>query len=114
MDFKLDGATNDSLSVGTAFTLAGTIDVNFTSLGAGIQTGTVYTLAAGSGAWSDVGATFDYVAPAGYIVSSSDFDSVNDVYTVEFAAAPEPSTWAMLGLGLAFLVVHARSKQREI
>ena len=109
MDFKLGApGASDALDLGAGdFTLSGTVTVNLSDFG-GLELGTVYTLASGTGTWSDARATFVLNGPAGDVVTSN-FDSVNDRFTVEIAA-PEPSTYALMGLGGLVLVWRMRRK----
>jgi hypothetical protein len=130
LDFKLDGAyDNDVISLGTsgALTLNGTVTVNFSSVDGSVVTGYVYTLMTGSGSWAGSAPTFDFTAPAGYVLDKSyygtgydfnngddtdpNFGTSADTLTVEFALAPEPSTYGMLGLGLLALVAVGRFRR---
>jgi hypothetical protein len=128
LDFKLNGGdtegfgvTNDFMVVG-ALTLNGPVTVNFESLGS-VTTGTPYFLmTGGSEAWtagSDLSFTFN--TPAGYVLDPSygtdgyKFSTAaqsGPSFSVEFEAAvvPEPSTYAMLLGGLAFLGFLVRRK----
>ena len=120
MDFKLNGdststptpgVNNDALSVGD-LTLGGTVTVNFTAMDA-LQTDTDYELISGSGTWSRPDAfTFNFNAPAGYKVSSYDYDPNGLEFNVQFEATPEPSTYLMVCLGA--VVVGLIAKKRRV
>ena len=110
MDFKLTSpGVNDALDLGAGnFALSGNVTVNLSAFG-DFQTGT-YTLASGTGGvWSDDGATFAFTTPAGDSVTSYDFNTTTDQFTVT-VATPEPSTYALMGLGILALVWFARRK----
>jgi hypothetical protein len=109
------GSDNDyiDLSVGD-FTLAGNVTVNFTTLDT-IETDNPYDLIGGTGTWTeDPGTNFVFTAPAGYAVESYDFDTTHDRFTVQFEAAPEPSTYGLLGLGLLALVAIGRFRRATV
>ena len=117
MAFKLTSpGSSDALDMaGGNFTLSGNVTVNLSAFGT-VQEGT-YTLAsgtAGTGVWSDGGATFAFTPPAGASVTGYDFDTTNDQFTVTLGAAPEPSTYALMGLGAVFLVWRLRRKNATI
>jgi hypothetical protein len=137
MDFKLTGGLNgqaggfpapapgedNDVLMGTDFTLNGNVTVNLTALGTGpLATETPYTLIDTSSSLLG-NPTFTFVAPAGYaldlnygadqgpggyIFASS--DTGGGTLSVELVATPEPSTYAMLFGGLAFLGFIVRRK----
>jgi hypothetical protein len=113
MAFKIsaNGLSNDKLDLGAGdFSLSGPITVDFTSLGT-VLPGTNYLLASGSGLWSDTGATFSSTSrPDGLFLDSFDFNPGNDTFSVEFKVAPEPATWALMGLGTLTLFWRLRRK----
>jgi fibronectin-binding autotransporter adhesin len=132
MDFKLTpnvtgnfgatkaGVDNDFIT-GTGFTLNGNITINITDIG-GIATGTPYTLFfASNGVAGDP--NFEFNVPTGYELDPNYsnpfnpttqgyiFDPVGGTLTVQFIATPEPSTYALLGLGLLALVAIGRFRR---
>jgi hypothetical protein len=118
LSFKLNGAANDMLDLGAgALTLAGTTNVDFTSLGTvNVWTPTnanYYTLASGTGTWSS-SPTFNFNAPAGYVVDHYVYNTSTDTFAVDFKAVPEPSTYALMIGGLAFLGFCVRRKNRMV
>jgi fibronectin-binding autotransporter adhesin len=127
LDFKLDGTyDNDVINLESgALTLNGTVTVNFSSVDGSVVTGYVYTLMTGSGSWTGSAPSFDFTTPAGYVLDKSyngtgyDFNNGNgdpdtaDTFTVEFALAPEPSIYGMLGLGLLALIGICRWTHRS-
>jgi hypothetical protein len=127
LDFKLDGTyDNDAISLGSGtLTLNGTVTVNFSSVDGSVVTGNIYTLMTGTGSWTGSAPSFDFTTPAGYVLDKSyngtgyDFNNGNgdpdtaDTFTVEFALAPEPSTYGMLGLGLLALIGICRWTHRS-
>jgi hypothetical protein len=120
LDFKLNGlgdvhgTNNDFIDVKGTFSLGGNVTVNLTSLDGSVVTGQEYLLMAGNGgSWSEApGTNFDFIAPTGYTVESYDFNTDDDAeFGVTFAAAPEPSTYAMLLGGLGLLAVVGRLRR---
>jgi hypothetical protein len=127
-DFKLNGnlggaapiagQDNDLIVLGD-LTLNGPITVNVTSLDGAVAVGTAYTFMEGPGAaWGGTDLSFNVNAPAGYKLDPSygtggyEFNvglgddgtgSKANTFSVEFELAPEPSTYALLGLGLLAL-----------
>jgi hypothetical protein len=114
--FNLNGASTSSLNLGAgAFSLSGPITVDFTDIGSdSVLPGTNYILATGSGAWSDSGATFTFGRPDGLFLQSYSFNTGTDVFEVEFKTAPEPGTWALMGLGLLALIWRMRRKNATV
>ncbi|MFH1498586.1 MAG: autotransporter-associated beta strand repeat-containing protein [Verrucomicrobiota bacterium] len=117
--FDINGAQIDSIDFGTAsLNLGGTVTVDFTSLGS-VETGVAYSLFAGTGAWDSVSASFVINGPSGYELDTSYgggngyiFDDATNSFTVQFAAIPEPSTYAALfgGLTLAGAALTRRRR----
>jgi hypothetical protein len=127
-DFKLDssansnpGIDNDSITLGD-LTLNGLVTVNITSVDGGVVTGSPYTFMKGNNtstwtAGNDL--SFKITAPAGYEVDSSygtdgyDFETTDsNSFSVQFVAAPEPSTYALICVGL--LTLFAWAKRRKL
>jgi hypothetical protein len=116
MDFTLDGTNPNSVIdlAGSILQLNGNMTFNFTNIGGALALGTDYTIVTGINVNSDVfsGAddTYTFNAPAGYTVDASIFPVYNSdggnngTLTVRFEAVPEPSAYAMMGLGLLTLV----------
>lgn len=118
-DIDVNGASVDVINFGAGtLSLAGTQTFNITNLGT-VQTGSAYTLFTGSGDWlGSVGATYVFNGPAGYVLDTTYgsgagyiFDAAGHSLTVQFAAIPEPSTYAMLA-GAGGLVVALRRRMR--
>jgi hypothetical protein len=117
LNFDIDGegafagADSDLLYVGGNLVLNGLITVNVTSMDS-VVTGTPYTFIEGNGDWTaNTAPSFDVIAPTGYALDTSynentgyDFNTGKNTFTVEFQAAPEPSIYGLLGLGLLALV----------
>jgi hypothetical protein len=123
MAFKLNGAANDAIALGSgALTLAGTTNVVFSSMGT-VNVFTPgnpnwYTLATGgtglsAGTWT-TSPTFNFTAPAGYNVDHVNYNAASNTFQVDFAAVPEPSTYALMIGGLAFLAFCVRRKNRMV
>ena len=120
MAFKIaaDGASNDMIDLGTAaLTLNGPVNVGFTALGiVNVWTpgnSNFYSLLTGSGTWT-TSPTFDISAPAGYVVDHEVYDASSHTFEVDFKAVPEPSTYALMIGGLAFLGYCVRRKNRMV
>jgi hypothetical protein len=124
MNFTLNGTgPNSEIALaGSNLILGGTITFNFTNIGGALSLDTPYTLITGIGNAGDFGTalndsanTFDFNAPAGYTVSAystgSDANPNDSSFYVEFEAAPEPSTWALMGLGVVLVVGAARFRK---
>jgi hypothetical protein len=118
--FKIaaDGASNDMLDLGAgALTLNGTTNVAFTALGTvNVWTPTdanYYTLATGTGTWTS-SPTFDISAPTGYVVDHEIYNAGTHTFEVDFKEVPEPSTYALMIGGLAFLAFCVRRKNRTV
>jgi hypothetical protein len=129
MDFKLtpnldgDGGTaapgkdNDYIT-GTTIALNGNVTINFSDIG-GIATGTPYTLLFATNTLSG-NPDFTFNVPTGYALdpdygffqgtSGYIYSTVGGTFSVQFIAVPEPSTYAMLFGGLAFLAFRLRRR----
>jgi hypothetical protein len=130
LDFKLapstgennptPGVDNDVIDV-VNLTLNGDVKVNISVPGSEPATAeTPYLLMTGlGGTWTDDPDTtsFSFNLPYGYALDTSYeqggyfFDTQYDEFTVEFAAVPEPSAYALIGLGLVSLVVLRRFRK---
>jgi fibronectin-binding autotransporter adhesin len=115
-DAGFEGTNNDLLDLGGGdFTPAGNLTFDFANLGT-IQTSqpgspNFYTVISGSGFWDDSGVTgYTFNAPPGYVVARYNFDSFGDTFSVDFQVVPEPSTYALMLGGLAFLAFCVRRK----
>ena len=118
LSFNLNGSLNSVLNLGAgALTLAGTTNVDFTSLGTvNVWTpgnANYYSLLAGSGSWT-TSPTFDINAPAGYVVDHEIYNATSHTFEVDFKEVPEPSTYALMIGGLAFLAYAVRRKNRIV
>jgi hypothetical protein len=138
LDFKLNGdsdggvgdnapgVNNDYLIVNN-MTLNGTITINLTAVGsAPLQTGygNYYILMQGGGTWSG-DPTFIINAPAGYALDNTygEYDengnqlgylydnTSENILIVQLVAVPEPSTYALMGLGLLALVAFRPARK---
>ena len=114
------GVNNSVLDVPT-LTLNGPVTVNFTTLDT-VATGVYYTVIQGLDPenanavanWSGVtDPSFTFNAPAGYAVENYilETDLGGDTFSVEFEAVPEPSTWALMGLGVVLVAGVARFRK---
>jgi hypothetical protein len=118
LTFDLNGPTvNNPIDLGSQdFTPVGGLTFNFTTSGPLLTSEpgspNFYTLVSGSGDWDGSGATFNFNAPAGYVVARYDFDSFADTFAVDFQVVPEPSTWAMLLGGMGLLAFWHHYKRR--
>lgn len=121
-DFDIDGSSIDKIALGSAaLTLNGPVTFNFTSVGA-VVTATPYTLFTGTGTWTGVdggGLAFSFVAPTGYSLDTSYgggngyvWNTATRDFSVQFAAIPEPSTYAATfgALTLAFAAIRRRRR----
>jgi hypothetical protein len=119
--FNISGATSSEIDFGSAaLTLGGTTNVDIVAVGPVLaynpitQTNTYYTLAVGTGTWTST-PTFNFVTPAGYVIDHVVYGPVgpggSDVFKVELIAAPEPSTYALMGLGMLVLIATVRSRK---
>jgi hypothetical protein len=113
-------------------TLNGTITINLTALGSAplfTGPGNEYILMHGSGDWAEGDPTFVVNAPVGYALDNTfgqddglgdgnrtgwSFDTVGDTFAVQLIAVPEPSTYALLGLGLLALVAFHRVRKMQV
>jgi fibronectin-binding autotransporter adhesin len=127
LDFKLtgdaffpsQGLDNDLINLGSGiFTLGGPVTVNFTTLNT-IETDQPYFLITGTNNWTEADdTTFSFTMPAGYALDMTYgtdgyfFDTGADEFSVKFIATPEPSTYALIGLGLLSLFVFRKLRQR--
>ncbi len=119
--FNISGATSSEINFGSAaLTLGGTTNVDIVADGPVLaynpitQTNTYYTLAVGTGTWTS-NPTFNFVTPAGYVIDHVVYGPVgpggSEVFKVELIAAPEPSTYALMGLGMLVLIATVRSRK---
>jgi hypothetical protein len=122
-NIELNGAAANGYDTvafnGSNLTLSGTVTFNFTNLSGKLDT-TPYDVLTGFSANTTGGssldtAVYDLVAPAGYVatVDPTDLLPGATTFAVDFTAVsvPEPSTWAMIGLGLMVLVVMGRFRR---
>jgi hypothetical protein len=107
MAFKLEQGEDDSIDLGQGpLTLGGNVTLDFTSLDGFVNTSSPYQVLIGEGDWSGVADDTNFIVdgPAGYSgMAMLTFGPVNEL-NVSFTATPEPSTYAMLGLGLLALL----------
>jgi autotransporter-associated beta strand protein len=124
------GVDNDFLTA-AYITLSGTVTINITDIG-GIAVGTPYTLIyASSGLVGDpidptdpAYFTLNINTPAGYALdpdfgnfrgfSGYIFDTAGGNLIVQFIAVPEPSTYLLLGLGLAGMMIVGRLRKLSL
>jgi hypothetical protein len=117
--FVINGASNSVLDLGNSdFTPAGTVTMDFSSLGTVLTSvpgnPNFYTVISDTGVWDDSGATYAFNAPAGYVVARYGFDQFTGEFNVDFQVVPEPSTYALMLGGLAFLAFCVRRKNRTV
>ena len=117
MDFVGGSAINMTLgtasdlitfsSAGDWLTGSGNVSLNLT-LGAGFDYGNSYVIFG-----NVTTAGFSPVAITGYdtVGYTANFGQVGDNYQVSFEAIPEPSTWMLLGCGLAFILLRAQRRR---
>lgn len=118
--YDIDGASIDSIDFSSAaVALGGDITFDFTNLGT-VETGVVYSLLAGNGAWTDNGANFIFNSPTGYALDGSYgggdgfiWDAAGNSLTVQFTAIPEPSVTGLAAAGVAGLLVMMRRGRRK-
>ena len=128
LNFVLDGegfvpGVDSSLLEVPTLSLNGVVTVNFTTVDT-VLTGTPYTVMYGGNGTTSWTAgdnlSFDISAPAGYALDETYgtggymFDtggSGDDFLSVQFVAAPEPSTWALMGLGVVLVAGAARFRK---
>ncbi len=114
------GVNNSVLDVPT-LTLNGPVTINFTTLDT-VATGVYYTVIQGTDPenpnavanWTGVtNPTFTFNAPAGYAVENYilEQDLGGDTFSVEFESVPEPSTWALMGLGTVLVAGAVRFRK---
>jgi hypothetical protein len=120
LNFVLNGegtvsGTNSSLLIVPTLTLDGVVTVNFTTLDT-VVTDSYYTVMSANNApgstWTGT-PSFTFNAPAGYEVENYVFDKRGDTFSVEFEAVPEPSTWALMGLGALLVAGSARFRKQQ-
>jgi fibronectin-binding autotransporter adhesin len=120
LNFVLDGEGNavgvdSSRLIVPDLTLSGPVTVNFSTVDT-IETGVYYTVIDAnneSASWNVSGANFTFNAPAGYAVDNYKLSTTGDTFSVEFDAVPEPSTWALMGLGVVLVVGAARFRKQQ-
>jgi hypothetical protein len=128
LNFVLDGegtmpGVDSSLLEVPTLSLNGVVTVNFTTVDT-VVTGTPYTVMYGGNGTTSWTAgdnlSFDISAPAGYALDETYgtggymFDtggSGDDFLSVQFVEAPEPSTWALMGLGVVLVAGAARFRK---
>jgi len=120
LNFVLDGENtnpgiDNSLLIVPTLTLDGVVTVNFSTVDT-VLTDTYYTVMTAnneSDATWTLGSnlSFDFNAPAGYAVESYVLDPDGKTFSVEFEAVPEPSTWALMGLGVVLVAGTARFRK---
>ena len=107
--FDLNGTTPiDLLNIAGTASLNGTVDLQFNNLGgSSFAQNTWYTILS-AGTLSGTPTITASVIPTGF----SGFDSqiVGNNLQVQFAAIPEPSTWALVGFGLFALILVRRRR----
>jgi hypothetical protein len=110
----------DNPAAGAAVTpliLSGNITFDFTNLG-GALTNSEYTLftSASGTPWDLSGANFIFDGPAGYTVNDLGVvdNGTTENFEVNFTAAPEPSTWALIGLGALVLVGSGKLRKFRV
>jgi hypothetical protein len=121
LNFVLNGegtglGTNSSLLIVPTLTLDGVVTVNFTTLDT-VVTDSYYTVMSANNepgsTWTGT-PSFTFNAPAGYEVEKYIFDKRGDTFSVEFEAVPEPSTWALMGLGALLVAGAARFRKQQV
>jgi hypothetical protein len=125
LNFVLDGEGNtigvdSSQLIVPDLTLNGAVTVNFSTVDT-VETGVYYTVMdAGNSPTADwnlgtvgSGLSFAFNAPAGYAVENYILSPGGDTFSVEFESVPEPSTWALMGLGAVLVAGAARLRRQQ-
>jgi hypothetical protein len=98
----------------TPLILSGNVTFDFTNLG-GALTNSEYTLITSTAGtpWDLTGANFIFDAPTGYTVNDLGVVTSGGAenFEVSFSQVPEPSTWALIGLGALALIGSAKFRK---
>jgi hypothetical protein len=122
LNFVLDGegtalGVDSSLLVVPTLSLNGLVTVNFTTLDS-VVTDSYYTVIYANNnpnaSWTlGNNLSFAFNAPAGYEVEGYKLSKAGDTFSVEFEAVPEPTTWALMGLGAVLVAGAARFRKLQ-
>jgi len=100
------GATFDAINFGATFSASGSLAFTLTNTAPG--TYDLFSTAPDSFSFTSVSVGALPLVDSGGTFTASDgsftYTFVNDTNILEITAIPEPATWALLGLGLAFLL----------
>jgi hypothetical protein len=108
---------DSSLLIVPTLSLNGLVTVNFTTLDS-VVTDSYYTVIYANNnpnaSWTfGSNLSFAFNAPAGYEVEGYKLSKAGDTFSVEFEAVPEPSTWALMGLGAVLVAGAARFRKLQ-